>query len=602
LIAFRAAERRRTCRVAVLFAALTALLAFPLSVRPADHVMSASPDTNLFLWTLAWDVHAFTHQPLRIFEANIYYPLRHTLAYSENLIGSAVIAAPILWITANPVLAMNLVALLSAALCGVGGYALARQVGVGPGAAVISGVVFAFSPPRFLRLDQLHLATIQWVPFGLASLHAYLDEGRRVDLRMAAALFTLQALSSGHGVVFLTLAMTALIAFRLATGDRMAIARRLRDLGVAGALLLAPALLAFVPYTIVQREAGLRRTLENWTVSSSSFLASPSHAHQWVLSLFPSARINETADAYLFPGCVPIVLALCAITIRRASAGARRDGGTSGVDRRAIGFYALLTLVSVWLTLGPPIGLWPLVYWLPGLNFIRVPSRFMLLAILGLAVLSGFGVETLARVLRPTPHEDNAGHEGTKARRTRSTKNILRVFVPSWPAFDERVSLACGVLLVLEFASFPLGLDAYRPEMPPIDRWLATQPAPFVVAEVPLPSPGDLGAWERRHTAFMLHSTAHWQKTVHGYSGLRLPLHVELYDELTRFPDEQSVASLARLGVTYVVMHTDWYRAGDRAEIDGRMDRFRDRLRLEHSEGEGRVYAVVSASTRRESR
>ncbi len=594
MIAFRAAERRRTCRVAVLFAALTALLAFPLSVRPADHVMSASPDTNLFLWTLAWDVHAFTHQPLRIFEANIYYPLRHTLAYSENLIGSAVIAAPILWITANPVLAMNLVALLSAALCGVGGYALARQVGVGPSAAVISGVVFAFSPPRFLRLDQLHLATIQWVPFGLASLHAYLDEGRRVDLRMAAALFTLQALSSGHGVVFLTLAMIALIAFRLATGDRMAIARRLRDLGVAGALLLAPALLAFVPYTIVQREAGLRRTLENWTVSASSFLASPSHAHQWVLSLFPSARINETADAYLFPGCVPIVLALCAITIRRAPAGARRDGGTSGVDRRAIGFYALLTLVSVWLTLGPPIGLWPLVYWLPGLNFIRVPSRFMLLAILGLAILAGFGVECIVRSLR----QAHQTHETTKPRNREKDQFVswFRGFEVSW------MYAVAGLMLVAEFASFPLGLDAYRPEIPPIDRWLATQPTPFVVAEVPLPSPGDLGAWERRHTAFMLHSTAHWQKTVHGYSGLRLPLHVELYDELTRFPDEQSVASLARLGVTYVVMHTDWYRAGDRAEIDGRMDRFRDRLRLEHSEGEGRVYAVVSASTRRESR
>jgi hypothetical protein len=34
--------------------------------------------------TLAWDTHAFT-TPLSIFDANIYYPERHTLAYSENL-------------------------------------------------------------------------------------------------------------------------------------------------------------------------------------------------------------------------------------------------------------------------------------------------------------------------------------------------------------------------------------------------------------------------------------------------------------------------------------------------------------------------------------
>jgi len=550
--------------VALLFAGLTAALAFPLSVRPAGHVMSASPDTNLFMWTLAWDVHAFTHQPLRIFDANIYYPLRHTLAYSENLIGSALVAAPILWLTANPVLALNLVSLLSAALCGLGAYVLGRQVGMGAGGAIVCGIVYAFSPPRFLRLDQLHLATIQWVPFGLAALHAYLDGRQSRALRFAALFFSLQALSSGHGVVFLTLSMLGLVVFRVALGEPIAPGQRLRDLGFTGALAVAPAILVFVPYLMVQREAGLRRTLENWTVSASSFLASPSHVHQWLLSLVPNARINETADAYLFPGFLPIALASVALIRAR--------------DRRVVRFYALLTIVSVWLTLGPPIGIWPLVYWLPGLNFIRVPSRFMLLAILGLAVLAGFGAEITK----------TAGHEDTKAR-----KHIfLRVFVPSW----------LPLLLLFEFASFPLGLDPYVIEIPPIDRWLATRPKPFVVAEVPLPNPSDLGAWERRHTAFMLHSTAHWQKTVHGYSGLRLPLHVELYDELTRFPDERSLASLERLGVTYVVVHTDWYREGERLEIDRRFEPWRDRLRLVRAEGEGRVYAIVSGSARTGSR
>jgi len=155
---------------------------------------------------------------------------------------------------------------------------------------------------------------------------------------------------------------------------------------------------------------------------------------------------------------------------------------------------------------------------------------------------------------------------------------------------------------VIEFASFPLGLERIRVQIPPIDRWLATRPTPFVVAEVPLPDPGNIVMWEMRQTTLMLHATAHWQKTVHGYSGLRLPLHVDLYDELTKFPDEQSLASLTRLGVTYVVMHTDWYPLGELAEIDRRMDRFRDRLRLEHAEGEGRVYAVIptNGSARRE--
>ena len=55
-------------------------------------VLNDNPDTHLFLWTLGWDVHALTTQPLSIFDANIYYPQRLTLACTENLIGSALLA------------------------------------------------------------------------------------------------------------------------------------------------------------------------------------------------------------------------------------------------------------------------------------------------------------------------------------------------------------------------------------------------------------------------------------------------------------------------------------------------------------------------------
>src|SRR4029077_3173625 len=142
-----------------------------------------------------WDTHAFTHNPSAIFDANIYYPERHTLAYSENLIGSTPFAAPVLWLTGNPVLAMNAVALASCVLCGLGAFFLARRIGVSTPASVLSGIVFAFSPPHFFRFDQLHLATVQWLPFCLAFLHTYLKDGRPRDLQAAAALFTLQALT-----------------------------------------------------------------------------------------------------------------------------------------------------------------------------------------------------------------------------------------------------------------------------------------------------------------------------------------------------------------------------------------------------------------------
>ena len=93
--------------------------------------MSAAPDTDLFLWTLSWDVHALARQPSSVFDANIFHPERRTLAYSENLLGSAPLAAPVIWITGNPVLAMNLVVLLATVLCGAGAYLLAHRLGIG---------------------------------------------------------------------------------------------------------------------------------------------------------------------------------------------------------------------------------------------------------------------------------------------------------------------------------------------------------------------------------------------------------------------------------------------------------------------------------------
>jgi hypothetical protein len=62
----------------------------------------------------------------------------------------------------------------------------------------------------------------------------------------------------------------------------------------------------------------------------------------------------------------------------------------------------------------------------------------------------------------------------------------------------------------------------------------------------------------RYHSTYMLHSMAHWQRTVHGHSSLLTPLHEQLYDELRTFPDAASVAHLKSLGVTYVVVHREW--------------------------------------------
>ena len=266
----------------------TVVLTWPLAPRAHEATLPVSPDTQLFIWTLAWDTHAVIHQPFAIFDSNIYYPERRTLAYSENLLGSTIFAAPVLWASGNPLLAMNIVALLSVVLSGLGAYLLAVRLGMRRDAAVLAGAVFAFAPARLFRISQLHLTTIQWVPFTLAFLHTYLDSRKPRDLRLAIAFFTLQVLTSGHGAVFVVVAAAALIVCRLffvslSSASRIlpaeagshasqgapspesrapsSFVRLVKDIGLTGILLVVPAALIAIPYHRVQVEMGLKRPL-----------------------------------------------------------------------------------------------------------------------------------------------------------------------------------------------------------------------------------------------------------------------------------------------------------------------------------------------------
>ncbi len=732
---------------AALYVGLTFLLTYPLSVTANRSLPSDDPDGHLFMWTLAWDAHAFVHQPLSIFDANIFYPNRNSLAYSENLIGSAFFAAPVLWLTGNPVLAVNVVSLLSCVLCGLGAYVLGRRVGLSAPAAVLTGLVFAFSPPRFFRFSQLHLTAVQWIPFALASLHAYFERGQKRDLRLAIAFFTLQVVTSGHGGVFAAVAILLMLAHRLVLGEPIAFVRRLSDFGVVGALLLVPVVLFAIPYRIAQVEVGLRRVLDPSGTPLQNFLASPTRVDTFLQSLMTDKNINGAATAWLFPGFLPILLALVAVVVGTATiitkdtkdtvsfvlktasqyrvpllalliggllwvvlggapsflgasdgltsqqygnerivwtgylrveqagsydfgftsdddarlsldnnvmldfqadrpgspksgtvtlaAGSHRilverakPGEAPGLDlvwarhgegqvyqpvpvralsRRPLSdrtirllstmewvrivsaivtalvalwflgnslakrrdawrawgapyrnnptaFFLLLALVSAGLALGGRYGLWQFVYWLPGFNFIRGSSRFMVLGLLGVAVLAGVGFDWLTARLPSSPR--------------------------------RLAAMAVGGLLVAEFSVIPYKGVPYRLDIPAVDLWVARQQKPFSVAEVPVTTS------ERYQSNYMLHSLAHWQKTVHGFSGIRPALHEELYDQLRTFPSEDSVRHLAQLDVTYVIVHSSWFPEEERRLVEERLPAFGSWLTLEYMDPDSRVYSI----------
>ncbi len=135
-------------------------------------------DALLQTWTLDWDAHAFVSNPLHFADANSFYPYANTLAFSETLVGQAILVAPVIWLTNNPVLAYNLLLLGSFVLCGWGMYLLGKDLTGSRVAGLIAGMIFGFFPHRFGQLSHLHLLTAQWMPFCLLFLRRFVSTGR----------------------------------------------------------------------------------------------------------------------------------------------------------------------------------------------------------------------------------------------------------------------------------------------------------------------------------------------------------------------------------------------------------------------------------------
>jgi hypothetical protein len=552
-----------------LFVVLSLVLTYPLPLHLADAVEDRQ-DALLNVWITAWDGHQLLSDPLHLFDANIFWTYPRTLAYSELLLGNALLALPLTAITGNPVLGYNVALLLSFVLSALGAYLLVLALTRSPGAGIIAGIIFAFSSYRMTNLAQAQLLITQWLPFALLSLYQLLRRPRLRHVVTCILFFCLQALSSFYYGILLALAGVGLVAVSLVLRPSFFVTRHrswvvhLLAAVVCCALVILPFAL---PYFQVQRELGFERSLadsEPFSASLRQYLMVPprSVVHgQWLPSDDTPIAGGYPVDA-LFPGLVTLALALWGLI--------RGQG-------RIRWYFFLLFSVSAILSLGPRLYLAPgqpagleanlpyawLYALLPGFKALRAPVRFDALVSLSLAVLAGYGLADLID----------------------RTKRII----------DGRVGRklsgllvgCCLLLVILDLMVWPAARAEQVPvgaDVPPVYRWLADQPAGPIL-ELPM---AFTPAGPRLDYQYL--STYHWHATPDGYSGFIPPKHGQIVYEMERFPSERSTSLLQVLGVRQVVIHTD-----RRPELGAPLARAEDLSPLE-SFGADEVYAVQPRS------
>ncbi len=539
--------RRETVGVSALAVVLTVVMTWPLPARLAHGGRTDKGDGLFSIWVVAWVSHALTTSPAHLFDANIFYPEKETLAYSEANVGAGALGVPVWIATHNPYATHNAVVLIAFALAFVAMYLLARQL-VGPGTpAIVAGILFAFCPFVFGHTAHIQLLMTAGLPAAMAAMHRLVERpGPWPAIALGLVLFA-QAISCGYyGILAGMLVTAGVLVFSVTRG-----LWRRKDwwtwVGVAAGLAIALSLPFLEHYLALTARRGFIATCQTRRTTRRTSTRGRRRARSCTTGWCMSRRTGPRPS---FPGSWRWCSASAGSPCRSG-----RQPATDRSPRDIVAFYAATAVALVWLTFGPQAGLYTVLYHLiPIFGYLHSPARFSIGVVLALAVGAAYGS---SRLQRRWPHARWLG-----------------------PA------LVCLALIDLWQPPYPFA-DALPPSA--VYRVLASLP-PGPVVELPY---YDLRPEFDRHTRFMVESTLDWHPRVNGYSDYASPVWRVDARALRHFPSLEGFEVLHRCHARYVIVHRELYGARDMSETDARLAHFRDYLPEIVRDGSVELYEVA---------
>ena len=514
-------SRRELLGVALLGIALALAMHWPLPLHMGRDIAQDLGDPLVQAWQIAWDGHALAYQPTRLFQANTFWPLPDSLAFSDALIGYAP-AGLIGSGTHAAVARYDALFLFAYALCFAGAWLLARELGSNRIGAGIAGLAFAYAPWRLEQEGHMHIISSGGIPLALFLLLRGYRRGSATTILAGWLVATWQfslGFSLGLMLGYLLAAGTLAVAIVWWRRGRPRPPRRVLVATAAGMLCLAvvAGLLARPYMRVLDDHPEAHRSIDNVASFSGppyEFLAAARSSRVWSAATAPVRdELGFVAEMTLFPGLAILALALAGWRI----------GALPRRLRRALAIAALaFAVLSLGFQLNGISWLYPyrwLYEALPGFQGIRVPGRIHTLTTLCLALLAAAGAQALVARART--------RWGGRAAAAIMATLCLAILAEGWG-----------------FADHP------TVELAPPGQRAAPQPA------LHLPT----GAFDNRR--YVLWSTDGFPRLVNGRGSFIPRQFEELMRVTERFPDARSVAYLRRLGVRSVSVHLARTAAG----------------------------------------
>lgn len=408
------------------YALLLAVMSWPLVSDPVHAGPMDRTDGRLNAWILAWSGSVWT-EPSRVFQAPAFHPLPDVLAFSENLLLPAALAAPFQHL-GGPVLAYNVVFVGSLLLSGLGVFLLVRRAGGSALAAFVAGAFFAAGPHRWTRLAHLHAQVTVFLPFVLLAFDRFWEKRSLRRALVVGLLLALQGMCSIYLGAITAAALATAVGLAWIGGLRPREGLRLlAGLGV-GALLLLPIVQPYLRMRSFQGQEWDPDTVAGFAATLPSYAAAGTPFWGWLTErLLDPATLRDS----LFPGVTVLVLGVA---------------GLASAPRRFRAVALAASFVAVVFSLGPETALYRLLSdHLVLVRGVRALARFALVPTLALAVLAGLALSGRRRA----------------------------------------VVIAAGLAMMVESASLPLRLVRYEGPTPAA-RWLGAQPGAGALLALPL--------------------------------------------------------------------------------------------------------------------
>lgn len=374
----------------------TIFLTYPIALR-INSLAGPNGDNLMFAWNMWWAKRAVMELRTDPFQTDyIFYPNNICLTYHTFCPFNSFISIPLQYVF-NLAVTYNLILLSTFLFSGLGAYLLVYYFTKNRLASFIGGLIFAFCPYHFAHAEcHLNHATMQFIPFSILYLVKLYDY-KKVRYALLSGIFlALNFYSCYYYGVYLAIFISVFLVYWCFRGDKEIINKKFFGnflfIVFIFLILTSPLLYRFV------KEGWGRDSFyaggQEGYVSDLIGLFTPSILHtffryfQWLNSI--CSRFTGCPPEYtVFLGYTVLLLSLIAIFKIRSN---------------WKWFWGFSSLFFIILSFGPHLHILGKTYfgnislpyyWIvqivPFFKQARCPSRFIVMTMLSLSVLAGYG-------------------------------------------------------------------------------------------------------------------------------------------------------------------------------------------------------------------